>query len=153
MLDEIKLKALVIATWREGGLESLVKVAARGTVPDAKYSIGFCTKFKFIAGRTPAEIERIVGFADQSKLKQGAEVFLVSPLPEAHEFDLCGYSQTPAGMSTNDPRYVPHPLYPPGEGAPQWNLVHHDQSHLVHIVTLAPDERLRFMASRLSPSP
>ena len=152
MLDELKLKAMAIESWRRGGMDSLVKAMPKGTVPRPHCSIGFCTSFKYIAARTPAEIERIVGFAEGSKLLHGAEIFVVHPLPREHEFALCGYTQTPGGMSTSHEDYVAHPLYPPGVGAPQWNLCFYDQSHLRHILTLESGARLRYMVANL-PTP
>lgn len=152
MLDELKLKTMAIRSWREGGMETLVKVMAKGTLANPRYPIGFCTKFKYIAARTPSEIEEIVGFRRDSKLVHGAEIFVVDPLPKEHEFTLCGYSQTPAGMSTSHKDYVAHPLYPPGEGAPQWDLCYYDQSHLIHILTLEPGVKLRYMSASL-PTP
>lgn len=149
MPDERRLKAAVIGSWRAGGMESLVKVMPKGAIPNTRYPIGFCTTVKFIAGRTPAEIERIIGFKQDTKLVHGAEVFVVNPLPKEHEFALRGYSQTPAGVSTSHKDYVAHPLYPPAEGAPQWDLCYYDQSHFIHILTLEPGFTLRYMSAGL----
>ncbi len=148
-MDIDKLKQQVLASWHDGGMETLVKVMPLGSTPDNTRPIGYCTKFKYIAGRTAREIEGIVGFAADTKLVHGAEVFTVTPLPKAHQFELRGYSNTPAGVSTSDPLYVPHALYPPGYGAPQWDLCFYDQSHLLHLLTLGPGVKLSYMSSRL----
>ncbi len=119
-LDEKRVKADVIKMWMGGGGNTLVKVMGFGMVPDPSRPIGYCTTFKFINGRTPALMEGNVGFAANTKLKAGAEIFLVRPLPPADQFMYRGYSNTPEGIST---RIKPaHPLYPPGAGVPQWEV-------------------------------
>src|SRR6266702_7791246 len=76
-MDIDKLKQQVLASWHDGGMETLVKVMPLGSTPDNTRPIGYCTKFKYIAGRTAREIEGIVGFAADTKLVHGAEVFTV----------------------------------------------------------------------------
>lgn len=152
-LDGAKLKALAIALWKRGGMDTLVKVAPRGTTPNAAFTAGYCTTFKFIAGRTPAEMEDIVGLARGSKLAGGAEIFVVDPLPIPAQFELRGYSQCPAGVPTNAPGYVAHPAYPPGLGAPQWELSGYPQSGLKRIASVPPGQRFSYPASRLPPRP
>ena len=68
-LDTAKLKAMAISLWKRGGMDTLIKVAPRGMTPNPAYTAGYCTTFKYVAGRTPAEIEEIVGLA-----KNGEEV-------------------------------------------------------------------------------
>ena len=98
---------------------------------------------KYVIGRTPAQMESIVGLALGTKLAGGAEIFTIKPPPAESEFDLKGYTQTPAGISTSDPNYVAHPGYPPGEGVPQWDLARVRQSRLVHLASVPAGKRLQ----------
>jgi len=152
-LDIAKLKAMAISLWKRGGVDTLVKVTPRGTTPNPSFTAGYCTTFKYIAGRTPAEMEDIVGLAKGSKLAGGADIFVVDPLPTASQFELRGYTQTPAGVATNTPGYIPHPGYPPGLGAPQWELSGYPQSGLKRIASVLPGQRFSYQASTLPPHP
>ena len=147
-LDEMRVKQSLIAMWRQGGMDSLVKVMPAERVLDAGFPIGYCTQFKFIAGRTPFEMERAVGFRSNTKLVSGAAIYIVRPLPAPGQILLRGYSQTPEGISTSVKSA--HPDYPPGLGVPQWEILA-SQSSLVSIATVAPGEMFRFMAARLGP--
>ncbi len=151
-LDIPRLKAMVIEMWRRGGPDTLVKVAPKGTTPDPSRSAGYCTTIKYLLGRSPAEMELLVGLAVGSKLAGGADIFRLSPLPLAAQFELRGYSQCPAGIPTNAPGYVPHPGYPPGQGVPQWELAGYPQSGMIRIAKLEAGEAFRFPVSSL-PSP
>jgi hypothetical protein len=149
--DARKLKAMAIEMWKRGGLDTLVKVCPHGTTPDPGRATGYCTTFKFIVGRTPVEIEEIVGLAKDSKLFHGADIFVVDPLPLLPQFELRGYSQCPAGVSTSTPGYIPHPGYPPGLGAPQWELSGYPQSGLKLIASVLTGQRFTYLAARLPP--
>ncbi|HKM73406.1 MAG TPA: hypothetical protein VJX94_25655 [Stellaceae bacterium] len=146
--DARKLKAMAIEFWKRGGLDTLVKVCPLGTTPDPGRRTGYCTTFKFIVGRTPLEIEEIVGLARGSKLTIGADIFVVDPLPMPPQFELRGYSQCPAGIPTNA-----HPGYPPGLGAPQWELSGYPQSGLKLIASVPAGQRFTYQAARLPPRP
>jgi hypothetical protein len=150
-LDVDRLKAMVIAQWRQGGMDTLVKVMPKGMTPAAGRMAGYCTTFKFVVGRTPAEMESVLGFAAGTKLAQGAEIYLVRPLPTARQFELRGYTQLPGGVATNDPAYQPHPSYPPGLGAPQWDLTNYPQSGLHHLATVNPGQRFAYRVASLPP--
>jgi hypothetical protein len=97
-------------------MNSLVKVSPKGRSPNYALNIGYCTTFKYVVGRTPAEMEAVVGLRTGSKLATGASIFLVRPLPGPAQFRLSGYTPTPEGISTA--LQTPHPDYPPGLGAP-----------------------------------
>jgi hypothetical protein len=148
-LDAGRLKAQVIELWRRGGMDTLVKIAPRGFSPSPGRNIGYCTTFKYVVGRTPLEMESILGFAARSKLANGAEIFLVRPLPAPHQFELRGYTQLPGGVPTNAPGYTAHADYPPGAGAPQWELSDHLQSNLSRLASLGPDERFAWKTATL----
>jgi hypothetical protein len=152
-LDTAKLKAMAISLWKRGGMDTLIKVAPRGMTPNPAYTAGYCTTFKYVAGRTPAEIEEIVGLAKGSKLVGGADVFVVDPLPQPAQFELRGYSQCPAGVATNTRGYIPHPGYPPGLGAPQWELLGYPQTGLKWIASVAPAQPFSYRASLLPARP
>jgi hypothetical protein len=151
-MNTAKLKAIVIEMWRRGGMDTLIKAVPKGLAPDPSRTSGYCTTFKFTVGRTPSEIEQIVGLAIGSKLVSGADIYTFDPLPRPAEFELRGYSQCPAGLPTDAPSYVPHPGYPPGLGAPQWELAGYSQAGMRKLATVEPGEKFTFMVSRL-PSP
>lgn len=150
-LNELVLKELARKLWKSGGENTLVKVTPRGMTPNASMTIGYCTTLKFVVGRTPAEMEAIVGFQQGSKLAHGAEIFLVNPLPLPEQFELRGYTQTPAGVSTSAAHYVPVPGFPPGLGAPQWELKRVSQSALKWIATVNPGQRFTYHPSGWRP--
>ena len=145
--DENKLKAMAIALWRKGGMDTLVKVVPLGRTPNKDRTIGYCTTFKYVVGRTPAEMEATVGFRAGSKLAGGASVFLVTPLPNAAQFRLSGYSQTPEGVPTDVK--APHPDYPPGLGVPQWELTSASQANLRLLADVAPGQKFIYPVAKL----
>ena len=66
---------------------------------------GCVTKDKFIAGRSLAEIEKILGFKN-GRFTQGIAIVALLQLPEMNEFELAAYSNvathrhaTPAGLN------------------------------------------------------
>jgi hypothetical protein len=148
-MDEQRLKQMAIAIWRRGGMDSLVKVMPMRRAPDAQRNVGYCTTFKFVVGRTPAEMEAVVGFRAGSKLATGASIYLVRPLPSAAQFRLSGYTQTPEGISTAI--RTPHPDYPPGLGAPQWELTGRQQDSLELLAHVQPGQRFAYPVSKLPP--
>jgi hypothetical protein len=52
-LDTAKLKSMAISLWKRGGMDTLVKAAPKGTTPNPALTAGYCTTFKYVAGRTP----------------------------------------------------------------------------------------------------
>ena len=151
-LNTAKLKKAALDVWKTGGPNTLVKVAPKGTVA-GDYPIGYCTTFKYVNGRTPAQLADVVGIAQRTKFLHGVEIFLVAPLPHEHEFSLRGYTQLPGGVATNDPAYKPHDVYPPGQGAPQWDVDKVKQrNNLVHLASVAEGERFVMNPGKL-PAP
>ena len=148
-LDESRVKRSLIEMWRKGGGDALVKVLPSELAPDPSRPIGYCTQLKFVVGRTPLEMERAVGFRDNTKLASGAAIYLVTPLPWEHQFEYRGYSHTPEGIPTNVKSA--HPDYPPGLGVPQWQLSRHMQSALRPLATVGPGETFRFMINSIGP--
>lgn len=141
-----------MAQWRQGGMDTLVKVMPKGTKPAPDRAAGYCTSFKFVVGRTPSEMEAVLGFAPGTRLALGAEIYLVRPLPTATQFELRAYTHLPGGVATDDPAYRPHPDYVPGYGAPQWELTSYPQSGLRHIGTANPGQRFSYPVANL-PAP
>jgi hypothetical protein len=146
-LDIPRAKQMVIAMWREGKGNTLVKVMPKGMRPDPARMIGYCTTIKYVIGRTPALMERTLGFRADSKLAEGAAIFRVWPLPAPSQFEFRGYTQTPQGISTAV--QAPHPDYPPGLGVPQWELVGYPQSGLHWLATVERDQRFTCQVDRL----
>jgi hypothetical protein len=56
---------------------------------------GFITKEKFIAGRTLAEVEKILGF-HAGRLSQGMAMAVLTELPGMQQFELAAYSNIAA---------------------------------------------------------
>jgi len=112
--------------------------------------VGSCTSLKYIIGRTPEEMGRLVGL--RTKLALGASVYVVRPLPGPAEFNLRGYTQTPGGVATSDPKYVADPEYPPGEGVPEWHLSAVLQSRLVLLADVSPGIKFHFNVAALPPA-
>lgn len=138
--DIKKLKQMVMERWQAGGENTLVKVMPKGMPADDTRMIGYCTSIKYIAGRTPDEMERILGFAPGTKLRDGAEIYRVDPLPSADQFEFRAYSYLPDGKPQIDGKVV-NPAYPPGEGAPQWELSGYPQSGLKWLAAAQPGQR------------
>ncbi len=139
-LDEAKLKQLVAEKWRAGGENTLIKAMPRGQAPDLRLPSGCCTTIKYLVGRTPEEMEPILGFRRGSKLAGGADIYRIDPLPSAEQFELAGYTHLPGGKPQLNGRQE-HPDYPPGSGAPQWVLSGYPQSGLRWLATVRPGER------------
>jgi hypothetical protein len=148
-LDVGRLKAMVIELWGRGGMDTPLKVMPWGTVPAPGRMAGYCTSFKYVVGRTPSEMEDILGFASGTKLALGAEIYVIDPLPTAAQFELRGYTHLPGGVATNDPSYRADLRYPPGLGAPQWELTGYPQSGLQHIATVGPEECFSYPVAKL----
>lgn len=131
---------MVLEMWREGRGNTLVKVYPKGTLPNALRAVGYCTSLKYVAGRTPDEMEAILGFKSGTKLQNGADVFRVEPLPTVDQFELRGHSQTPAGVPQINGQIV-DARYPPGLGVPQWELSGYPQSGLKQLASVAPGQK------------
>jgi hypothetical protein len=114
-LDEATIKRNAIEYWQKGAMNAPVKVTSASRHPSF-WTEGYITCRKFIAGRTLQEAERILGLRP-NELANGAYVYEFVRLPKADEFDLRGYTQTPAGQP-----WHPGSAYPAGLGAAQWEV-------------------------------
>lgn len=113
--SEIVLKRQVISYWEQSALNRPVKISRIIRDPEL-WAEGYFTSYKFIAGRTLPEIERILGF-NSRYLIAGAYFYEFSRLPYVEEFELKGYSQCPDGSP-----WTAMSGYPAGAGAPQWKI-------------------------------
>ena len=154
-LNVAKLKDMALAHWRTGGMNTLIKAAPFGTKPssDPKWTAGYCVTFKYLVGRTPEEMADITGIKQGTKFLQGVEIFLISPLPKPDQFTLRGYTQLPGGVATNDPAYKAHDTYPPGLGAPQWELHGYPHGAMQPLATVKPGQRFTYPVSKLPQNP
>jgi hypothetical protein len=121
-LDVDRIKQNVAEYWQAEGWNWPVKVisAARGLALGASAGrvvavSGFVTSEKFVRGRPLDQVERILGLLP-GDLKNGAVLLRLNILPLPQQFELRGYTQTPAGEVYSGG------LYPPGLGANQWEL-------------------------------
>jgi hypothetical protein len=114
-VDENILKKEVIRSWSKGGFNRPVKIVSseRGPIGEVE---GYITQEKFVKGRTPSEIEKILGLK-VGELRSGAFVMALMRLPKESEFSLRSYSNQPGGCP-----FLEGGQYPPGQGAPQWQL-------------------------------
>jgi hypothetical protein len=113
-LDEAKLKEMATSAWAEKGPNSLVKVVSKARGAQEEVG-GYITKLSSVVGRTPQEIEHILGLKP-GELSEGCYVSRLNQLPKSDEFELRGYTITPEGKPYAGGEY------PPGAGAPQWEL-------------------------------
>jgi len=114
-LDIDKIKQDAIAYWKLEPLNRPVKITSLGRDP-MFWAEGYVTCLKFIAGRTLAEAEHILGLRE-GELAAGAYVYEFLRYPTADEFDLRGYTNTPGGQP-----WTPASSYPAGAGAAQWEV-------------------------------
>jgi hypothetical protein len=142
-LDVPKLKSLVIDKWNSGPEFWPVKVMAMTRVIEleskngGKFSSvgGYITCLRNVCGKTPEEMEAILGF-EKGTFSSGVSIWKLSALPKAAEFELRGYTYLPGGEKFDGVvlRRVeqPRPEYfdqhgkpskfPPGLGVEQWEL-------------------------------
>jgi hypothetical protein len=79
---------------------------------------GYVTQAKFVVGRTPEQMEAILGL-QRGELKEGAYVMTIES-PQVDQFELRSYTNLPDGKvfvpGVSDPRWLP------ALGAPQWQI-------------------------------
>lgn len=115
MLDIAIIKRNAIAYWRQDPANRPVKLTSAARDP-MFWCEGYVTCRKFVAGRSLAEAERILGLRP-GELDAGAFLHEFLRLPEADEFDTRGYTQTPGGQPWHAAS-----AYPVGAGAAQWEV-------------------------------
>jgi hypothetical protein len=139
-----KLKSLVIEKWSSAPELWPVKVLSMTRTLELEQKQGsgkldavggYFTCLRAINGRTPAEMEQILGFVDGT-FSSGVSVWRLEKLPAASDFELRGYTQTPGGETFDGivlrrsdqhrPQYLTSdgtPVkFPPGGGVEQWEL-------------------------------
>jgi Domain of unknown function (DUF4157) len=108
-------RKLARESWEKGSGNQLVKVISAERESTATIT-GYVTELKFVEGRTPSELEKILGLPE-GELDKGAIIKRLDQLPNEKQFDLRGYTHRPEGRA-----YVTGAKYPPGLGAPQWKI-------------------------------
>jgi hypothetical protein len=109
-------KRQAIEYWRRSPLNRPVKITSL-TRPPMFWGEGFVTCYKFVAGRTLEEVERMLGLK-VGDLTNGAYFLEFAALPTEDQFELKGYTQCPDGQN-----WSPTSDYPAGLGAPQWRIL------------------------------
>ena len=105
----------VIAYWELKAENRPVKITGILRHPGL-WAEGYITCYKFVAGRSLEDVERILGLK-VGELAGGAYLYEFMRSPSASEFELRGYTQCPAGEN-----WTAASDYPPGLGAPQWEV-------------------------------
>ena len=114
----LKIRQNALKTLAVDGTDQPVKVVPLRYNPATSVKGDF-TKAKFVQGRTPEELARVLGVAE---FKDGVRVYrLDRSALTVDNVNLRGYTQSPAGKSPL--LQTPENLekWPPGLGAPQWN--------------------------------
>jgi len=104
-LDVPKIKQNVMEKWRSGPELWPVKVIPVARVAELEFKRGgkkldtvggYFTCIRAVRGRTPEEMEDILGYA-RGYYKSGASIWKFDRLPALGEFELRGYTQLPGG--------------------------------------------------------
>ena len=118
-----KLKDLAVASMNQPGIHRLVKVVPHqpGRQPALRVR-GWVSQEKYIIGKTPEEVERILGF-DRRPVRQylphGFDVYVITEQIREDDFELKGaYTHLPEGREWDGIDLH----WPPGLGATQWEL-------------------------------
>jgi hypothetical protein len=109
------MKRQVIAYWEQEPMNRPVKITGLHRQPTL-WAEGYITCYKFVAGRTLGEVERLLGLPS-AELLPGAYLYEFMRLPTITEFELKGYSQCPDGKP-----WTAESKYPAGLGVPQWQV-------------------------------
>jgi hypothetical protein len=118
-----KQKRLALEAMNRSGLHRLIKVvphqAGRAL---ARRLGGWVTQEIFVIGRSPEELEKILGFDNrrgQQYLQHGFDIYIITEQIKESDFELGGaYTYLPNGKEW-DGRDL---KWPPGSGATQWKL-------------------------------
>jgi len=142
-LNVPKLKSLVIEKWSSGPEFWPAKVMAMSRVVELEHKLGkrmdavggYITCQKNVRGKTPTEMEDILGF-QKGTFSSGVSIWKLNALPKPADFELRGYTYLPGGerfdgivIRRSDlprPQYLDKggasSTYPPGLGVEQWEL-------------------------------
>jgi hypothetical protein len=112
---KLLMKRQAIAYWEHEPMNRPVKITSVMREPTL-WAEGYITCYKFIAGRSLDEVERLLGLRS-GELLPGAYLYEFMRLPRPTEFELRGYSQCPAGKP-----WTAESKYPAGQGVPQWEV-------------------------------
>src|SRR5258708_2842714 len=107
--------------WKPTGFSRPVKVCP-AEKPLEFYLGGYFTLGKYLLGKTPAEIERDLGFP-RDFLKHGARLYKFARLPQISEFEYELTAYHPDGLSDQGP-FPGKIYYPPGSPKiHQWRML------------------------------
>jgi hypothetical protein len=118
-----KQKQLAVEAMSRSGIYRLVKVVPHrpGRAP-ARWIDGWVTQEIFVAGRSPEELEKVLGFDSRPRqhyLEDGFDVYAVVEQIGENDFELGGaYTYLPNGKEWDGRDFK----WPPGSGATQWKL-------------------------------
>jgi hypothetical protein len=111
------------------GLDQPVKVMPSDAKPSSTAQ-GYFTQQKFIWGKTPEQMEAILGIF--GKLRRGAHILEFQTPLRSGDYESRAYSYLPDGKV-----YKPDPnekVYLPGKGVPQWVLTRQVQAKCIAIL-------------------
>ena len=113
--------------WRS--VDQPVKVVPlRGHPP--KLVTGYFTQEKFVVGKTPSEMEAVLGI--YGRLSTGAFILQFDSPLKSGDYESKAYTYLPDGKP-----YKPDPnetVFLPGKGAPQWKLTHEIRAQCIATV-------------------
>jgi RHS repeat-associated protein len=121
---EAKLKELVVKNLSSKPSDRPVKVVPKGMgqkIFEQGEVRGYFTQDKFLRGKTPAEMEKILGLKPGT-LRDGAEVITLGEIPKPNQFEFIVPEGRPTGTPAGYTNVPGAPDYPVGLGAPQWYL-------------------------------
>jgi len=98
---------------------------------------GYVTQLKFVEGKIPDQLEKRLGLR-KGELGNGAIIERLDQIPKEGHFELRSYTQRPDGRA-----YEPGEKYPPGTGAPQWQIDKNQPIRATMIGEVKPGEVLR----------
>ena len=139
------VKEASMRSWKPRGPNRLVKIIEPKTVasdPNYVRATGYVTQEKYIIGKIPLEIENELGLQPNTLLR-GAKIYGLSRLPSFKEFEFKFDTTMPDGKLFNihdiPPVYDFDKHWPPGRGAPQWQIS--IQIPLTLIMYLMPNQQ------------
>lgn len=123
----------------------------RQPAPDLDHVNGYFTQVKWIAGKTPEQMEKVLGLKPKD-LEYGAIIQEFKEFPRTDQFEVRGYTNTPGGKPYQDGGE-----WPSGDGARQYLLKEgvHLPARVIATVEpktpfhLSPETRLGESASEL----
>jgi hypothetical protein len=134
----VLLRRLALESLEDAGPNQPVKVVPLHYEPAGSVNGDF-TQAKFVAGRTPKELAKLLGVREFEK---GVRVYRLDRASITEQnLRLRGYTQSPAGKSPTLQTIKNLEEYPPGLGAPQWNVA--TEMPVTSAMDVLPGERAK----------